>query len=325
MAASSCGESLARAHDVVSKIDRVVERAYEAHSSIHKTIGDLSGASTIRKDKSVADAARKDIKSTLDAMQSMIATLAQVGDVVERLERRPREKLVSDEVRGILDEHAGYVRLLTEQASVEETNEPIEGAVAELNMSAMRLQIGDVRESIGARALDELIGALKQKHPGLDIRRHAVHRRTRMVVVRIPTVILMSINLMQLGVGDGDHNDKEKDKDKGEDDDDELQLCSIYILADDEQGPISKFQVFQRISYDAKIMWFSLAGFSIEHRISRMVQWFSLFTDLFSATCSICRRHLQIDPRTSQQLPPLWRDADARDSGRAFHYSCLLS
>ncbi|KAJ1727793.1 squalene synthetase-like protein, partial [Coemansia biformis] len=266
----------------------LVEKAYEAHSSINKTFGDLSGASTIRKNKSVAEAAQKDIKDTLDAMQCMVTTLAQLEGVVERLEKRPREKLVSEEVCGLLNEFLPQI---------------IESAVGDLSTSAMRRQIGDANEGIGAAALDELLTVLVQRYPQLDIQSRMATQRQRMLVVRIPAVITMAINMKLV---ESDTSSDGGDSGGGLS---ELEICSVFVLADDEPGPTSKFQVFRRITYDAKIFWYTISGFSIEHRISRMVQWFSQFEDLFSATCSGCRRHLQIDPRTSQHLPPLWRDA----------------
>ncbi|KAJ1833321.1 hypothetical protein LPJ63_002831 [Coemansia sp. RSA 2711] len=309
---STCEQSLAKAYDVVAKIDRLAEKAYEAHSSIYKTFGDLSGISTIRKDKSVAEAAHTDISSTLEAMQDMIGTLAQLEGVVEQLEKKPREKLISDEVRSVLDEFSPYVRLMTEQGNVREISELIDGSVGELDASAMRLKIGDFGEGISETALEEQIVALRERYPRLDIKVHKVTQRTRLLVVRIPTVIQMSINMKQL-----DSSSETQ----------QLEINAINIFSDDELGPFSKFHVFQRISYDSNIIWSSIAGFSVEHRISKIVQWFSMFGNLFSATCSICLRHLQIDPRTSQHLPPLWRDLDAKGSGpcKAFHYGCLES
>ncbi|KAJ2081305.1 hypothetical protein H4R24_002424 [Coemansia sp. RSA 988] len=309
---SGCEQSLSKAYNVVGGIDRLVEKAYEVHSSIYKTFGDLSGVSTIRKDKSVTEAAHTDISNTLEAMRSMMATLGQLEDVVERLEKKPREKLVPDEVRKLLDEYSPYVRLMTERGNVQETNDLIDNSVNELDVAAMRLQIGDFGEGIRASTLDELIVSLQEKYPQLDIKKHVVSKRTLLLTVRIPTVIQMSINMKHLDFGS---------------DDIELEVSVITILSDEEQGAVSKFQVFDRITYDSKIIWSSIAGFSVEHRISKMVQWFCLFENLFSATCSICHRHLQIDPRTSQHLPPLWRDADIKGDGpcRAFHYGCLES
>ncbi|KAJ2348081.1 hypothetical protein IWW50_004180 [Coemansia erecta] len=312
VAANTCEQSLAKAYDVVAKIDKLVEKAYEAHSSIYKTFGDLSGISTIRKDKSVVEAAHTDISSTLEAMQSMIGTLAQLDDVVVQLEKKPREQLISKEVHGVLNEFSPYVRLVTEQRNVRETSELIDGSVGELDASAMRLRIGDFGEGIGEGALAEQLAALRERYPQLDIKVHKVSKRTQLLVVRIPTVIQMSVNMKQLDAG----NEAQ-----------ELEINSINIFSDDESGPFSKFHVFNRISYDSNIIWSSIAGFSVEHRISKIVQWFSMFDNLFSATCSICHRHLQMDPRTSQHLPPIWRDLDAKVSGpcKAFHYGCLES
>ncbi|KAJ2197828.1 hypothetical protein IW145_005600 [Coemansia sp. RSA 521] len=309
-AKSACEQSLARAYDAVAKIDKLVEKAYEAHSSINKTFGDLSGVSTIRKDKSVAEAAHTDITNTLEAMQSMINTLTQLDDVVVKLEKKPREKLISEEVSNVLNEFSPYVRLMTEQGNVRETNEIIDASVGELDVSAMRLKIGDFGEGISESALEEQIVALRERYPQLDIKEHKVSRRTQLLVVRILTVIQMSINMKHLDNGNEAH---------------ELEINSIHILSDDESGPFSKFHVFQRISFDSNIIWSSISGFSVEHRISKIVQWFSMFDNLFSATCSICLRHLQMDPRTSQHLPPLWRDIDAKINGpcKAFHYGCL--
>ncbi|KAI8318381.1 hypothetical protein GQ54DRAFT_266974 [Martensiomyces pterosporus] len=105
----------------------------------------------------------------------------------------------------------------------------------------------------------------------------------------------------------------------------EYEVNAIHIFSTDEAGPFSRFHVFNRIAYDTNIIWFSIAGFSVEHRLSKLVQWFSLFDNLFSATCSVCNRHLQMDPRTSQYLPPLWRGIDMKpnEPSRAFHYGCL--
>ncbi|KAJ2159378.1 hypothetical protein GGF46_003081 [Coemansia sp. RSA 552] len=308
---NSVEKSLAQAYDVVAKIDKLVEKAYEAHSSIYKTFGDLSGVSTIRKDKSVVEAAHTDITTTLDAMQTMVATLAQLQDVVVRLEKKPREKLISDDVHGLLDRYAPYVRLMAERSTVRKTGRLIEGSVGELDAAAMRLRIGDSGEGISRAALEEHIATLRTQYPQLDIECHSVSKRTVLLVVRIPTVIQMSINIKSLN----------------SDDDKRMEIGAIQVFSDDEPGPFSRFQVFQRISYDATIIWFSIAGFSVEHRLSKMVHWFSMFANLFSATCSICHRHLQIDPRTSQHLPPLWRDADIKSSSqcKAFHYGCLES
>ncbi|KAJ2454759.1 hypothetical protein EV183_001343 [Coemansia sp. RSA 2336] len=311
--ASTCEESLARAYDVVAKIDKLVEKAYEAHSSLYKTFGDISGVSTIRKDKSVTEAAQRDISTTLDAMQSMVGILTQLDDVVVQLEKKPREKLISDEVRAVLDEFSPYVRLMTEQDNIRRTGELIDSSVSELDASAMRLRIGDIGEAVRLGMLEEQLVTLKEQYPQLDFKIHAITKRTRLLVVRIPTIIKMSINMKQLdGQNETDCN---------------MEINSINIVSDDEAGPFSKFQVFNRISYDSNIIWSSISGFSVEHRISKIVQWFSLFSNLFSATCSICHRHLQIDPRTCQHLPPLWRDVDAKGNEpcKAFHYGCLES
>ncbi|KAJ2714084.1 hypothetical protein H4R19_001912 [Coemansia spiralis] len=309
--ASSCEQSLTAAYDVVSKIDRLVEKAYDAHSSIYRTFSDLSGVSTIRKDRSVAEAARKDIRDTLDAMQDMVATLSQLEGVVERLERQPREKLVSDSVRAILSAHMAHVRLVAEPSGARAAAEIVESAVGDLGASAMRRPIGDVSEGIVEGALGELVAALEKRHPQLAIVWDPAHKPV--LVARIPTVVQMVVEMKAVeGAG-------------GRDQPGALEISTIHVQADDEMGPFTRHLVFDRITYDAKIFWFSISGFSIEHRLARMVQWFSQFEDLFSATCSSCRRHLQIDPRTSQLLPPLWRDAGVRGrgSGKAFHYSCL--
>ncbi|KAJ2807439.1 hypothetical protein H4R21_000473 [Coemansia helicoidea] len=303
---SSCEQSLAAAYDVVSKIDRLVEKAYDAHTSIYRTFSDLSGVSTIRKDKSVAEAAHKDIKATLDAMQDMVAALAQLAGVVERLEKQPRERLVSEEVCAILGEHKAHIRLVAEPGGARAAGEVVDSAVGDLGASAMRRQIGEVSEDIGVAALEELVAALEKRHPRLDILWDAAHKQT--LVVRIPTVIQMVVEMKRVGAGSG-----------------AVEIGTIRVQADDEAGLSTRHHVFERISYDAQIFWFSIAGFSTEHRLSRTVQWFSQFEDLFAATCSSCRRHLQIDPRTSQLLPPLWRDAAVRGAGsaKAFHYGCL--
>ncbi|KAJ2850117.1 hypothetical protein GGI22_005426, partial [Coemansia erecta] len=96
---AKCEQSLAKTYDVLAQIDRLAEKAYEAQASIYKTFGDLAGMGTIRKDKSVAEAAHTDISSTLEALQSMITTLSQNQAEVARLEKKPREKLISDEVQ----------------------------------------------------------------------------------------------------------------------------------------------------------------------------------------------------------------------------------
>ncbi|KAJ2722124.1 hypothetical protein GGI07_003508 [Coemansia sp. Benny D115] len=306
---TACEQKLAEAYEVVANIDKLVEKAYEAHTSIYKTFGDLAGVSSIRKDKSVAEAAHTDIRNSLDAMRSMVETISGLQGVLGRLEKKPREKLISDDVRGLLDDYAPHVRLLTEQGNIKETDEVIDSAVRDLDMSAMRLQIGDFGEGLTEDALDEQIQALCARHPLLSIAKYAVSERTRLLVVRIPTIIQMSMNLKQVAGKGGA----------------EFEVNSIHVFSDDEHGPFSRFQVFNRISHDANIIWFSIAGFSVEHRLAKIVQWFELFENLFSATCSVCGQHLQMDPRTSQHLPPLWRDIDIKSSGpnKAFHYGCL--
>ncbi|KAJ1841987.1 hypothetical protein LPJ73_005940, partial [Coemansia sp. RSA 2703] len=228
---------------------------------------------------------------------------------LHRLEKKPREKLISDEVRTLLDEYTPYVRLLTEQGNVKETGEMIDSSVRDLDMSAMRLQIGDFGEGLTESELEQQIRLLREKHPQLDFEKYAVSKRTRLLVVRIPTIIQMSMNLKQVESSNGE----------------EFEVNSINVFSDDENGPFSRFQVFNRIAHDSNIIWFSIAGFSVEHRLAKIVQWFSLFENLFSATCSVCNQHLQMDPRTSQHLPPLWRDIDIKSTGpnKAFHYGCL--
>ncbi|KAJ1642964.1 hypothetical protein J3B02_002839 [Coemansia erecta] len=310
MASTTCEQKLAESYEVVAQIDKLVEKAYEAHSAIYKTFGDLAGVSSIRKDNSITEAAHTDITSSLDSMRSMLGTISNLQHVLGRLERRPREKLISDEVRSLLDDYSPYVRLLTEQGSVKEADEVIDSSIRDLDMSAMRLQIGDFGEGLSESALDQQIKFLREKHPQLDFSKHAVSSRTLLFVVRIPTIIQMSMNLKQA-----------KGKDGGE----EFEINSINVFSDDEQGHFSKYHVFNRIAHDSNILWFSIAGFSVEHRLAKIVQWFSLFDNLFSATCSVCGQHLQMDPRTSQHLPPLWRDIDIKSSGpnKAFHYGCL--
>ncbi|KAJ2377391.1 hypothetical protein IW150_001406 [Coemansia sp. RSA 2607] len=309
VASTACEKRLNEAYEVVASIDRLVERAYEAHSSIYKTFGDLAGVSSIRKDKSVTEAAHTDISNSLEAMRSMLATISNLQVELHRLEKKPREKLISDEVRTLLDEYSPYVRLLTEQGNVKETGEMIDSSVRDLDMSAMRLQIGDFGEGLTESELEQQIRLLREKHPQLDFEKYAVSKRTRLLVVRIPTIIQMSMNLKQVESSNGE----------------EFEVNSINVFSDDENGPFSRFQVFNRIAHDSNIIWFSIAGFSVEHRLAKIVQWFSLFENLFSATCSVCNQHLQMDPRTSQHLPPLWRDIDIKSTGpnKAFHYGCL--
>ncbi|KAJ2000791.1 hypothetical protein H4R26_004445, partial [Coemansia thaxteri] len=112
--AVDCERELAEAYTIVAHLDKLVEKAYDAHSSIYKTFGDLAGVSTIRKDKSVTEAAHTDISNTLDAMRSMIASIGQLQGAVGRLERKPRETLISDKVKGLLAEYSPYVRLMSE-------------------------------------------------------------------------------------------------------------------------------------------------------------------------------------------------------------------
>ncbi|KAJ2223467.1 hypothetical protein H4R99_007865 [Coemansia sp. RSA 1722] len=309
VASTTCEQKLAESYEVVAKIDKLVEKAYEAHSTIYKTFGDLSGVSSIRKDNSITEAAHTDISSSLDSMRSMLGTIANLQGVLGRLEKRPREKLISDEVRSLLDEYSPYVRLLTEQGNIKETDEVIDSSIRDLDMSAMRLQIGDFGEGLSEAALDQQIKVLREKNPQLDFSKHAVSSRTLLLVVRIPTIIQMSMNLKHAKGKDGE----------------EFEVNSIDVFSDDEHGHYSKYQVFNRIAHDSNILWFSIAGFSVEHRLAKIVQWFGLFENLFSATCSVCGQHLQMDPRTSQHLPPLWRDIDIKSSGpnKAFHYGCL--
>ncbi|KAJ1899509.1 hypothetical protein LPJ66_002057 [Kickxella alabastrina] len=304
-----CEQKLADAYDAVANIDRLVEKAYEAHTVLFKIFGDITGVSSIRKDKSIAEATHTDISNSLDALRTMVGAISQQQETLERLEKKPREKLISDDVRQLLAEYSPYVRLLTEQGGVRATDEAIDGAVRDLDMSAMRLQIGDFGESLAEDALDRRIVVLQERHPQLHIEKHTVAERTRLLVVRIPTIIQMSINLKQVE-GNG-----------------EFEVNSIHVISDDEEGPFSRFRVFNRIAHDSNIIWFSIAGFSVEHRLTKVVQWFALFDNLFSATCSVCAQHLQMDPRTSQYLPPLWRDIDIKSTGpnKAFHYACLES
>ncbi|KAI9502143.1 hypothetical protein GGI25_003400 [Coemansia spiralis] len=309
---SQCELSLTKAYAVLTKIDKLVEKTYEAHSSIYKTFGDLAGMGTIRKDKSVAEAAHTDISNTLEALQSMISTLAQNQTEVARLEKKPREKLISDEIQQLLDEYSPYVRLMTERGNIKYTNEIIDGSVRELDISAMQRQIGDFGEGLTESELERRVEILREQQPVLRFATHTVNKRMRLLVVRIPTVGQMSISLKMVDSSNGSEL---------------LEVTSLHVFSDDEQGPFSKYQVFNRIAYDSNIIWFSISGFSVEHRLSKIVQWFSLFENLFSAACSVCNRHLQMDPRTSQLLPPLWRDVDIKSnsSSKAFHYGCLES
>ncbi|KAJ2784386.1 squalene synthetase-like protein [Coemansia interrupta] len=258
IASSACEKRLNEAYEVVTGIDRLVEKAYDAHSSIYKTFGDLAGVSSIRKDKSVTEAAHTDITNSLEAMRSMLATISNLQAELHRLEKKPREKLISDEVRTLLDEYSPYVRLLTEQGNVKETGEMIDSSVRDLDMSAMRLQIGDFGEGLTESELEQQIGILREKHPQLDFGKYAVSKRTRLLVVRIPTIIQMSMNLKQVEGSDGE----------------EFEVNSINVFSDDENGPFSRFQVFNRIAHDSNIIWFSIAGFSVEHRLAKIVQWF---------------------------------------------------
>ncbi|KAJ2746042.1 hypothetical protein GGI20_001669 [Coemansia sp. BCRC 34301] len=303
-----CERVLIEAYEAVAHLDKLVEKAYDAHSSIYKTFGDLAGVSTIRKDKSVTEAAHTDISNTLDVMRGMVGSIGQLRAVVGRLEKQPRERLISDKVQGLLTEYAPYVRLLTEQDKVKDTSELIGSAVRELDMSAMRLQIGDLGEGLSEKALDQHIGVLEEKYPRLQLTKHAISKRACMLVVRIPTIAQMSINMKLVDCGAAEL----------------YEVHSLHVFSDDERGPHSKHHVFNRIAYDANILWFSITGFSVEHRLARVTQWFGLFENLFSATCSVCSRHLQIDPRTTQYLPPLWRDIDTKPS-KACHYGCLES
>ncbi|KAJ1800808.1 hypothetical protein LPJ59_000799 [Coemansia sp. RSA 2399] len=309
---AKCEQSLAKTYDVLAQIDRLAEKAYEAQSSIYKTFGDLAGMSTIRKDKSVAEAAHTDISSTLEALQSMITTLSQNQAEVARLEKKPREKLISDEVQQLLDEHSPYIRLMTERGNIKHATETIDSAVRELDISAMQVQLGDFGEGLTEDELDNRIKVLREQNPQLEFAKHSVSKRMRLLSVSIPTVIQMSINLKQVSISSGREL---------------FEVTSLHVFSDDEHGPFSKYQVFNRIAYDSNIIWFSISGFSVEHRLSKIVQWFSLFENLFSATCSVCNRHLQTDPRTSHLLPPLWRDVDIKSNiaSKAFHYGCLES
>ncbi|KAJ2553758.1 hypothetical protein EV175_002822 [Coemansia sp. RSA 1933] len=305
-----CEQSLAKTYDVLTQIDRLAEKAYEAQSSIYKSFGDLAGLGTIRKDKSVAEAAHTDISSTLEALQYMITTLSQNQAEVARLEKKPREKLISDEVQQLLDEHSPYIRLMTERGNIRHATATIDSAVRELDISAMQVKIGDFGEGLTEEELDSRIEVLRKQHPQLRFVKHAVSKRMRLLSVSIPTVIQMSINLKQVSISSGREL---------------FEVTSLQMFSDDEHGSFSKYQVFSRIAYDANIIWFSISGFSVEHRLSKIVQWFSLFEDLFSATCSGCNRHLQTDPRTSHLLPPLWRDVDIKNNitSKAYHHKCL--
>ncbi|KAJ1908633.1 hypothetical protein GGI09_004196 [Coemansia sp. S100] len=306
-----CDQVLVEAYEAVAHLDKLVEKAYDAHSSIYKTFGDLAGVSTIRKDKSVTEAAHTDISNTLEAMRSMIGSIGHLQGVVGRLEKKPREKLISDKVQELLTEYSPYVRLMTEQGKVKETSELISNSVRELDMSAMRLQIGDFGEGLSEAALDQHVQVLVEKYPRLQLKKHVISKRACMLVVRIPTIVQISISIKLVDSGVTEL----------------YEVNSLYVFSDEERGPHSKHQVFNRITYDANILWFSFTGFSVEHRLAKVTQWFSLFENLFSATCSVCGKHLQIDPRTSQYLPPLWRDIDAKLSGpsKAFHYGCMES
>ncbi|KAJ2735534.1 hypothetical protein IW152_001455 [Coemansia sp. BCRC 34962] len=312
MATSSvkdCEQVLIEAYEAVAHLDKLVEKAYDAHSSIYKTFGDLAGVSTIRKDKSVTEAAHTDISNTLEAMRSMIGSIGLLQGVVGQLEKKPREKLISDKVQELLTEYMPYVRLMTEKGKAKETNELISNSVRELDMSAMRLQIGDFGEGLTEAALDQNIQVLAEKYPKLQLKKHVISKRACMLVVRIPTIAQLSIILKLMDSGAAEL----------------YEVNSLHVFSDEERGPHSKHHVFNRITYDANILWFSFTGFSVEHRLAKAAQWFGLFENLFSATCNVCRQHLQIDPRTSQYLPPLWRDIDEKMSGpsRAFHYGCL--
>ncbi|KAJ2635170.1 Transducin beta-like, partial [Coemansia sp. RSA 1694] len=308
-AAKDCEQVLVEAYEAVAHLDKLVEKAYDAHSSIYKTFGDLAGISTIRKDKSVAEAAHTDISNTLDAMRSMVGSIGQLQGMVGRLEKKPRERLISDKVQELLAEYSPYVRLMTEQAKVKDASELISSSVRELDMSAMRLQIGDFGEGLSEKELDQHIRVLEEKYPKMQLKKHVMSKRACMLVVRIPTIAQLSISMKLVDCGASEL----------------YEVNSLHVFSDDERGPHSKHHVFNRIAYDANILWFSITGFSVEHRLAKVTQWFSLFANLFSATCSVCRQHLQIDPRTTQYLPPLWRDIDAKTSGRAFHYGCLES
>ncbi|KAJ2882882.1 hypothetical protein IWW38_005607, partial [Coemansia aciculifera] len=175
MAANSardCEQVLVEAYEAVAHLDKLVEKAYDAHSSIYKTFGDLAGVSTIRKDKSVTEAAHTDISSTLNAMRSMIGSIGQLQGVVGRLEKKPRERLISDKVQELLAEYSPYVRLMTEKGKAKDADELIGGSVRELDMSAMRLRIGDIGEGLSEKALEQHISVLEEKYPKLQLKKH---------------------------------------------------------------------------------------------------------------------------------------------------------
>ncbi|KAJ2465561.1 hypothetical protein EV174_006642, partial [Coemansia sp. RSA 2320] len=202
--AVDCERELAEAYTIVAHLDKLVEKAYDAHSSIYKTFGDLAGVSTIRKDKSVTEAAHTDISNTLDAMRSMIASIGQLQGAVGRLERKPRETLISDKVKELLAEYSPYVRLMSEPGNVKETSELANSSVRELDTSAMRLQIGDFGEGLSESALDQHIKVLREKYPKLFFTKHAVSKRACMLVVRIPTIAQLSIGMKQVDSGTAD-------------------------------------------------------------------------------------------------------------------------
>ncbi|KAJ1948763.1 hypothetical protein FBU59_001445 [Linderina macrospora] len=303
-----CEQKLSSAYELFNSIDQLVESAYDAHASVYKAFGDLAGVKSIRKDGSVSEAATKDIKGTLTALRNMLATISQHSDALTRLERKPRERALSPELQKVLDTHAPYVRLMTEAQNVRAISDRISSPVRELATSAMRLQTGEFGEGVKAEQLKEQIEKLKEAHPELTFGVTPVANRMCSLVVSIPTVAQMTLSMKLI---DGSAC--------------ELQVISIQVCAWDETGPHSRFNVFTRIAHDANIIWFSIAAFSIELRLARLVLWFSLFKDLFSATCCVCNRHLQMDPRTSQYLPPIWRGIDIKtdEPSKAYHYACV--
>ncbi|ORX70019.1 hypothetical protein DL89DRAFT_267248 [Linderina pennispora] len=303
-----CEQKLSSAYELFNSIDQLVENAYDAHASVYKAFGDLAGVKSIRKDGSVSEAATTDIKGTLAALRTMLTTISQHADALTRLERKPRERTLSPELQKVLDEYAPYVRLMTEAQNVRALSDRISSPVRELATSAMRLQEGEFGDGVTADQLKEQIEQLQEAHPGLTFRVTPVVDRMSSLVVSIPTVAQMTLSMKLI---DGSAC--------------ELQVISIQVCGCDELGPGSKFNVFLRIAHDANIIWFSIAAFSIELRLARLVLWFSLFKDLFSATCCVCSRHLQMDPRTSQYLPPIWRGVDIKtdEPSKAYHYACV--
>ncbi|CAO3670578.1 unnamed protein product [Rhizopus stolonifer] len=88
----------------------------------------------------------------------------------------------------------------------------------------------------------------------------------------------------------------------------------------------TQYLVFQKLNLLASVALKDMSAFFARESLFSILEWFSSYHDLFTATCNQCSHVLQFDTITAKYLPPIvrtWNTKHIQNKPVAYHRRCF--